>query len=122
MGGTDRDPVPTCKEFVKNVVVLLSALYRVLKSRVWNRCLLTVLAMQDVSAPIPYLGGHKNCGVLGDLLTNSASTGLSKDSGSILTKKRYKAKNNVITSYENAYICWNWIFILFLVDGATIPP
>ena len=27
--GTDRDPVPACKPFVKNVVVLFLALYRV---------------------------------------------------------------------------------------------
>ena len=30
--GTDRDPVPTCKVFVRNLVVLFLALYRVFNS------------------------------------------------------------------------------------------
>ena len=56
---------------------------------------------------------------VGDLLTTSVSTGLSKDSVTILYNTRYKCKSNIATSYKR-YTCWNWILIRSPIDGGSL--
>ena len=53
-----------------------------------------------------------------DLLSAPVSTGLSKDSGSILLGTLYKTKKNITKFPYKHYIRWSWI----LINSQQIEP